>query len=227
MHALFSIDSLSQVRPSFWWGLRPNDLENIAKTLFGSLPGGWVRSGHNFIRVGGCKYGSDARRLDDELVELAREARHILAKGVKEDAIRAAAFYHLRFENIHPLCEANGRVGRVIMACQLNQSLRIPVAETLVGLKDWENDYSRLFATNQPPIMFELMVDLLARILGAELSPEASRLPGSLHPLHPQKKIPKNMPRLHPEKARQAPTLVKDFARQYRAARGNPFDRFR
>lgn len=226
MHVLEILPStLSSLAVRDWWTVIATDLERIAPELLGPLPGGWVRQGDNFIRVGNVKYGADARKLDAELSALSIEAKRILGSGNPESVLRATAFYHLRFENIHPLCEANGRIGRVILAGQLQQSLRVPIADTLTGLKDWEADYSRLFATNQPAVMFALLLDLLSRIAGIALSPEAAKLPASIEPLHPQKNVPKNVPRLHPEKGLANPELAKKFAQQTRPPQRNNYFR--
>lgn len=217
--------SITSVGIKDYWQMAPADLERIAVALLGSLPGGWVRQGDNFIRVGNVKYGSNARKLDAELVALSAEAQRILSVQGPESVLIAAAFYHLRFENIHPLCEANGRTGRAVLALQLQQSLGVPANDLLTGLKDWEADYSRLFAANDGSLMFELLLDLLSRITGIALPPEASKLPTSIEPLHPQKNIPKNAPRLHPEKGLENPELIKKFAQQSRPPQQNQFYR--
>lgn len=199
-----------------WSAPMAADLEKIAVALLGPLAGGWVRRGDNFVRVGNVKYGAEARKLDAELRDLACATKRIRGDGSPEPTLRAATFYHLRFENIHPLCEANGRIGRVVLPGQLEQSLKIPAADTLAGLKDWEVDYHALFASNDPPVAFELLLDLLSRITGIPVSPEAAKLPASIEPLHPQKSVPQNAPRLHPEQALKNPALVKQFAQQQR-----------
>ena len=102
-----------------------------------------------------------------------------------------------------------------------------PVAGVLTGLKELEADYARLFATNNPPIMFELMIDLLGRITGIVLPPGSIGLPASIEPIHPQKNPPKNAPRLHPEKGLANPSAVREFAKQHqKRPRGNAFRKF-
>ncbi len=210
---------------SEWWSVTSADLERLSAQLLGPLPGGWVRQGDNYVRVGNIKYGADARKLDSELSMLTAEARQTLAVGSPEAVLRAAAFYHLRFENIHPLCEANGRMGRVILAMQLQQALKVPAQEMLTALLDVQVDYKRLFATNNPALMFELLLDLLVRITGIQRAPGAAKLPASIEPLHPQKNVPKNVPRLHPEKGLANPELAKKFAQQVRPPQKNNYFR--
>lgn len=99
------------------------------------------------------------------------------------------------------------------------------MADALNGLKDWEGDYKRLFATNQPALMFELLLDLLSRITGIAVGPEDTRLPACIEPLHPQKSAPKHIPRLHPEEGMKHPELVKKFAQQARPPQRNNYYR--
>jgi len=226
MHEL-NTERLSRLNQTSWWVQTTADLERLAVNVLNPLPGGWVRRGDNFIRVGNVKHGADARKLEAELTALSSESRRILGDGAPGNVLRAAAYYHLRFENIHPLCEANGRIGRLILAKQLEQSLRIPATDTLAGLKDWEGDYRRLFATNKSPVMFELLLDLLSRITGIDLPPEASRLPASIEPRYPQKNVPRNVPRLHPEKGLADSNAVRDFAKKQQQRRSaGAFRRF-
>lgn len=212
---------------SDWWAMTTADLEHLSVQLLGPLPGGWVRRGDNFVRVGKVKFGSDPRKLSAEFAALSTVTKSIRATGDAESVLRAAAFFHLRFENIHPLCEGNGRIGRIILAGQLEHALRFRAEDTLVGLEDWTADYGRLFASNNPPIMFDLLVDLLGRITGILLSPSAGKLPASTEALYPQKHIPKNAPRLHPEKALANPSTVQTFARQQqKPSNGKAFRKF-
>lgn len=145
---------------------------------------GWLRQGDQFVVIANLKLGALASKLDDELAALTADTRRILDAGGADASLRAAAFYHLRFENIHPLREGNGRVGRAILAAQLHQACRLPPDELLRQLHDYENEYKLVFASGQPPEMFELMVDLLAMLTGQTLSEESTKLPASILPLH-------------------------------------------
>jgi hypothetical protein len=200
MHPVSWSDNLLHgLAPADWWASTCPELERMAAALVGTMPGGWVRRGQNFIEICG-EYGADARFLDKELAALAEATRRIRQSNSPDAALRAATFFHLRFQRIHPLVEANGRVGRVILAMQLSQAYPISPSEILAGLKDWEVDYRNVFVSRDSATRFELLLDLLARILGIIVSPESSALPASLDPLHPQKSIPKSAgPRVAPE----------------------------
>lgn len=47
--------------------------------------------------------------------------------------------------------------------------------------------------------MFELLLDILQRVTEVPLGPDDLRLPAFIEPLHPQRSIPKDARRLHPE----------------------------
>ena len=189
MHAsVTTTATLQSLAAANWWALTPADLEKIAVTLFGEKSGGWVRSGDQFVVIASLKLGALASKLDTELTALNTNTKRILDAGGTDAAMRAAAFYHLRFENIHPLREGNGRVGRTILAAQLNQGYGISPDEFLRQLHDYGNESKLVFASGQPPVMFELMVDLLAMLTGQALSEDSTKLPASILPLHPDRR---------------------------------------
>ena len=173
-----------------WWAVTCADLERIACKLIGEMPGGWARQGDNFIEICG-EYGAEARHLPKEMSALASVTQRIKSTTAPAAVLRAAAFHHLRFQRIHPLVEGNGRVGRLIMAAQFHLALGLPILDILNGLKDWEDDYNRVFASRETGLRFELLLDLLARITGVMISPGAAQLPDRLDPVHPQKRLPK------------------------------------
>lgn len=188
MHVFTSSSTLQSLAVENWWTLTPNGLEKIAATLLGEKPGGWVRAGDQFIVIANLKLGALASKLNAELSALSADTKRILDAGNTDAALRAAAFYHLRFENIHPLREGNGRVGRVILAAQLNQVYGVRPDEFLQQFHGYENEYKLVFASGQPPVMLELMVDLLAMLTGQALGEDSIQLPASILPLHPDRR---------------------------------------
>ena len=62
--------------------------------------------------------------------DVAEEMRELLAElqDVPEDRIlRAAAYYHVKFEIIHPFADGNGRTGRITMNYFLVQNGHPPI----------------------------------------------------------------------------------------------------
>lgn len=217
MHALTpSSSTLQSLAIENYWTLTLADLEKIATALLGAKLGGWVRQGEQFVVIANLKLGALAATLPAELSALAVDTQRIFATGGADAALRAAAFYHLRFENIHPLREGNGRVGRAILVAQLGQAYRLPPHELLRQLHDYENDYKLVFASGQPAVMFELMADLLVLLTGQTLGEGLTKLPASILPLHPDRRplVKTTTQSLRPAPARPI-------------ACGNPFRKFR
>ncbi len=74
----------------------------------GERPGAFKR--HNYV-TGRNEIGAAPEDVEEEVTELLDEL-HGLSDG---DALTAAAYFHAKFENIHPFADGNGRVGRLAM----------------------------------------------------------------------------------------------------------------
>ena len=65
---------------------------------------------HNFV-IGVHEIGAAAEDVPQEMQELLEELQDIPADRI----LTAAAYFHVKFENIHPFAEGNGRTGRLAM----------------------------------------------------------------------------------------------------------------
>ncbi|MCM1059111.1 MAG: Fic family protein [Eubacterium sp.] len=74
----------------------------------GERPGEYKR--HDYV-TGREEIGAAPEDMHEEISELLEELCDIQNK----DALTAAAYFHAKFENIHPFADGNGRVGRLAM----------------------------------------------------------------------------------------------------------------
>jgi hypothetical protein len=185
---IIDLQRLRSLNISNWWGINLTDLARAAPPICDGFDDAIVRSGDVFALISNRKLGSVAHKISAEMTALAAEAQKVLKINDPDAILRAAAAYHVRFENIHPLVQGNGRVGRTILAGQLHQSLDIRPDEFLGALNAQEMDYVATFVNNKPEIMFELLLDLLAQLTGQVIAPESNKLPFSVLPLYPDRR---------------------------------------
>lgn len=74
----------------------------------GERPGEYKR--HDYV-TGKGEVGAAPEDVAEELSELLEELHDINSKNV----LTAAAYFHAKFENIHPFADGNGRTGRLAM----------------------------------------------------------------------------------------------------------------
>lgn len=74
----------------------------------GERPGDYKR--HDYV-TGRNEIGAAPEDVAEEMRELLAE----LSDVSEQDALKAAAYYHAKLENIHPFADGNGRVGRITM----------------------------------------------------------------------------------------------------------------
>lgn len=74
----------------------------------GERPGEYKR--HDYI-TGKFEIGAAPEDVQEEMSELLSELTDVST----QDALTAAAYFHAKFENIHPFADGNGRTGRLAM----------------------------------------------------------------------------------------------------------------
>lgn len=170
------------------WKWTTAKLEVLATTLGGEREGGWVRQGNARVTIARRHWSAKAFHLDRELIELSDLAAKIRDSDSPHSVIEAIAFFHCRFELIHPLHDGNGRTGRLIMAAQAEDQCRITRKDFLSDLHAHENDYRMTFVPDDFRMRYELMVDLVARLSGVTPPTEGIKLPFPIAPRFPEKK---------------------------------------
>ena len=76
----------------------------------GERPGEYKR--HHYV-VGRSETGAAPETVADEMAEMLDEMAAFEATG--KSLLTAAAYFHAKFENIHPFSDGNGRTGRTMM----------------------------------------------------------------------------------------------------------------
>jgi len=74
----------------------------------GERPGEFKK--HDYV-TGLAEVGSPPEDVENDLLELLDE----IAEFKSGDILKAAAYFHARFEHIHPFADGNGRVGRTLL----------------------------------------------------------------------------------------------------------------
>lgn len=81
---------------------------NTRRYQLGERPGEYKR--HDYV-TGREEIGASPEDVAEEMRELLMELHSVEAKN----ALTAAAYFHVKFENIHPFADGNGRAGRLAM----------------------------------------------------------------------------------------------------------------
>ncbi len=100
----------------------------------GERPGEYKK--HDYV-TGKAEIGASPEDVHTEMSELLQELRDV----PKEKALTAAAYFHAKFENIHPFADGNGRTGRLAMNYLLILNDHPPI---IIHEEDRKNYYTAL-----------------------------------------------------------------------------------
>ncbi len=81
---------------------------DVRRWQLGERPGEYKK--HDYV-TGRAEIGASPEDVQEEMTELLEELQDLR----QEDALTAAAYFHVKFENIHPFADGNGRTGRLAM----------------------------------------------------------------------------------------------------------------
>lgn len=102
----------------------------------GERPGEYKR--HDYM-IGKAEVGVAHKNVQHEVSKLLTELRDVSA----QNALTAAAYFHAKFENIHPFADGNGRTGRLVMNYFLIMHDHPPI---IIHEEDRDDYYSALEA---------------------------------------------------------------------------------
>lgn len=92
-------------------------LHKILLTGINDHYAGRFRQGREWVRVG-SHIGANPELVNNLIYELVENYHH---QDDNSDFIQKIAYFHAEFEFIHPFCDGNGRIGRVLINQQLMQ----------------------------------------------------------------------------------------------------------
>lgn len=152
-----------------WFGISMQELALLAVRLVpDSVPKCQVRTGMEKLEIGKIVIGVPPSAIAEQIRLTGESALRMAQMDHPCAVIQAAAYFHLKFEAIHPLTDGNGRIGRYILAQQCFSLHKATALEILDSIFiDNQSCYRAAFLA---PIAdgerLELLVDMLCRILG-------------------------------------------------------------
>lgn len=109
-----------------------NNTYDMRRWQMGERPSTYKK--HDYV-TGRYEIGASPDTAADELCELLEELQAVS----DEQALTAAAYFHVKFENIHPFADGNGRTGRLAMNYFLVMHQHPPIVIHETDRKDYFN----------------------------------------------------------------------------------------
>ena len=119
----------------------------------GERPGDFKR--HDYV-TGRNEVGSPPEEVEDDLAELINEINTIGQKA----PLKAGAYFHARFENIHPFADGNGRISRLMMNAELTAAGQTKIIVPTVFRPDYIGALRRLSRDGDPEVLVAAMARL-------------------------------------------------------------------
>jgi Fic family protein len=134
---------------------------------------GRIRQTGEYVKV-----GSHIAPPPEKVGALLREALRVFKEDRSNSLVQRVARFHLEFERIHPFCDGNGRMGRVLINHQLAHYGFPPV---IIRNKSKRDEYYPVFKEYQSDPKFEhvaMMESLLERATKESLHKRLAYLEG-------------------------------------------------
>lgn len=113
---------------------------------------GRFRKDNEFVRVG-SHIAPNPKEVTSRLEEMLIEYNSNLSKNI----IKRVAKLHLVFEYIHPFCDGNGRIGRVINNYLLMREGYVPINIKFIDRKDYYQAFKEFDLSNKTTIMEKIV----------------------------------------------------------------------
>ena len=113
---------------------------------------GRFREGDEWVRVG-THIGADPKDVRGLLMDMLTQYQ----ASANEHIVKRIARFHLTFENIHPFCDGNGRIGRAMNNYALIREGYVPINIAFVNREQYYQAFGEFERAGETTIMEELI----------------------------------------------------------------------